>query len=137
MSTLTNNEKVCGEYTVQKEHRLSKREDFTKVYRQGKSVANHQFVLYYKKRQAKPGEEPPFRLGISVSKKLGNAVVRNRLRRIMKEIVRLHADQVATGFDLILIARKPAAELDYAEMERSILHVLKRASLCRKKTAES
>lgn len=114
---------------MQKEHRLAKREDFNKVYRQGKSVANHQFVLYYKKRQAKPEEEIPFRLGVSVSKKLGNAVVRNYLRRVMKEIVRLHADHVTAGVDIILIARKPVAGMGYAEIEKSLLHVMRRAGL--------
>lgn len=118
-----------GEYAVQKEHRLAKREDFNMVYRQGKSVANHQFVLYYKRRPNMPDGEMPFRLGVSVSKKLGNAVVRNYLRRVMKEIVRLHADQVAPGYDLILIARKPVAEMAYADIEKSLLHVMKRAAL--------
>lgn len=116
---------------------MAKREDFNKVYRQGKSVANQQFVLYYKKRQVKPGEEAPFRLGVSVSKKLGNAITRNRLRRVMKEIVRLHAEQVEEGIDFILIARKPVVEMEYAEIEKSIIHVMKRASLYGKKNPTS
>lgn len=114
---------------MQKEHRLAKREDFNKVYRHGTSVANRQFVLYYKKRLAQDGEGAPFRMGVSVSKKLGNAVVRNRLRRVMKEVVRLHASQVEEGYDFIMIARKPVADMDYGEIEKCMLHALKRASL--------
>jgi ribonuclease P protein component len=109
---------------VEKKNRLTKREYFDKVYRGGKSVANHQFVLYSYARQQQPG----FRLGISVSKKLGNAVVRNRIRRMIKEIIRLNAHRLPGGYDLILIARKPVVGMPYADMEKSILHVLKRAA---------
>lgn len=117
---------------MQKENRLTRREDFNKVYRHGKSSANHQFVVYVLNRHPSiPGEG--FRLGISVSKKVGNAVVRNRLRRMIKEIVRLNGDKLAPRKDLILIVRKPAAEMEYAEMEKSILHVFKRADLFIKK----
>lgn len=100
------------------------------MYRYGKSAANHQFVVYYLPQPAKlEGEE--FRLGISASKKIGNAVVRNRMRRMMKEIVRLNADRMPIRMDVVLIVRKPAVEMEYADMERSILHVLKRAGLLR------
>lgn len=113
---------------MQRENRLTRREDFNKVYRYGKSSANHQFVVYVLNQPASvPGES--FRLGISASKKVGNAVVRNRLRRMIKEIVRLNGERLAPRKDLILIVRKPAAEMEYAEMEKSILHVLKRADV--------
>ncbi|WP_438433611.1 ribonuclease P protein component [Gorillibacterium sp. sgz500922] len=108
-----------------KEHRLRKREDFNRVYRRGKSTANLQFVLYFLP-QREPG---PFRLGVSVSKKLGNAVVRNSIRRRMKEIVRLNADKIQPGLDVVIIARKPVASMDYAEMERSLLHVIRRSGI--------
>lgn len=116
---------------MQKENRLAKREDFNKVYRYGKSVANMQFVLYTLPRP----QQPQFRLGVSVSKKLGNAVVRNRIRRLLKEIVRHHGESLPGGIDLILIARKPAVDLTYQEMEKCVLHVLKRASLLAKRPA--
>jgi ribonuclease P protein component len=118
-----------GERAVEKNNRLTKRQYFDKVYRGGKSVANHQFVLY---SHARP-HMSTFRLGISVSKKLGNAVVRNRIRRMVKEIVRLNAQRIPAGYDLILIARKPVVGLAYADMEKSILHVFKRASLLGRK----
>ncbi|WP_281890839.1 ribonuclease P protein component [Paenibacillus sp. YYML68] len=114
---------------MEKKNRLTKREYFDKVYKHGKSSANHQFVLYYKVQPS----QLTFRFGVSVSKKIGNAVVRNRIRRQLKEIVRLNASRLPSGYDLILIARKPVLEMNYHEMEKSVFHVLKRASLLRRK----
>lgn len=108
-----------------KKNRLSLREDFQKVYKFGKSTANQQFVVY---QLLKPSQLE-LRLGVSVSKKLGNAVVRNRLRRMMKEIVRLHLSELENKFDIIILARKPSSEMDYVAMEKSLLHVLKRSGL--------
>jgi ribonuclease P protein component len=120
---------LSGAYIfVEKTYRLAKREDFNKVYRYGKSMANHQFVLYYLPQS----KLEQFRLGISVSKKVGNAVVRNRLRRMIKEIVRLKKENMTPHYDYVLIARKPAAEMEYADMEKSILHVIRKASLYKK-----
>ncbi len=109
---------------MQKELRLRKREDFSKVYRTGKSVANYQFVLYYREQSVRPA----FRLGISASKKLGNAVVRNRLRRTVKEIWRLNQDRILPNYDYVVIIRKAAVDMDYQQMEKSMLHVLKKGS---------
>lgn len=117
---------------MQRENRLTRREDFNKVYRHGKSSANHQFVVYVMPQPASV-EGNGFRLGVSASKKIGNAVVRNRLRRMIKEIVRLNGDKIAPRTDFILIVRKPAAEMEYEAMEKSILHVLKRAGILMKK----
>ena len=114
---------------MHKQHRLAKREDFNKVFRFGKSVANQQFVLYH---LLKPDNDF-FRLGVSVSKKIGNAVVRNRLRRIMKEIIRLNKENITLTADFILIARKPIVAMDYQQVEGCMLHVLKKANLYKKR----
>jgi ribonuclease P protein component len=116
---------------MHKQHRLAKREDFNKVFRFGKSIANQQFVLYH---LAKP-EHEYFRLGVSVSKKIGNAVVRNRLRRIMKEVVRLHKNSIELTADFILIARKPVSKMVYKDIESSMIHVLKKANIYKKRKA--
>jgi ribonuclease P protein component len=110
---------------MQRKLRLRKREDFNRIYRHGRSFANSQFVVYWRK-QTEPG---CFRLGVSASSKLGGAVVRNRLRRLVKEIVRLNANKLHEDHDLILIVRKPALQLAYKEMEGSVLHVLRKAGL--------
>lgn len=114
---------------MQKRYRLSRREDFAAVYRKGKSAANYQFVVYYCPRP----ENEKIRLGVSVSRKVGKAVVRNRIRRLVKEIVRklIGQDLIRPGYDLVIIARKAAAEQDYAAMEKSLRHVLARAELLR------
>jgi ribonuclease P protein component len=114
---------------VNKEHRLAKREDFSKVFRYGKSVANQQFVVYVLPQP----RNDHFRLGVSVSKKLGNAVVRNRLRRMMKEIVRQNKELVTGVYDFIVIARKPVADLEFDEMEKNLMHVMRKAGLIAKR----
>jgi ribonuclease P protein component len=111
--------------SMQRNMRLRKKQDFARVYRQGQSFANAQFVVYWRK-QTTPGQ---FRVGVSASSKLGGAVVRNRIRRRVKEIVRLNADKLQDAYDLILIVRKPALTLKYKEMEASVMHVLRRAGL--------
>ncbi|TJY41702.1 ribonuclease P protein component [Cohnella pontilimi] len=110
---------------MQRKMRLRKREDFNRIYRHGHSFANSQFVVYWRKQT----EQGCFRLGVSASSKLGGAVVRNRMRRRVKEIVRLNAGKLQEQFDLILIVRKPALRLAYKEMEGSVLHVLRKAGL--------
>jgi ribonuclease P protein component len=110
---------------MQRKLRLRKREDFNRIYRHGRSFANSQFVVYWRKQT----EQGCFRLGVSASSKLGGAVVRNRLRRMVKEIVRLNAGKLQVEYDLILIVRKPALNIAYKEMEGSVLHVLRKAGL--------
>ncbi|MEK4848938.1 ribonuclease P protein component [Paenibacillus sp. FSL H7-0756] len=110
---------------MRKSLRLRNRADFSRVYRHGKSFANHQYVVYWFPRR----EVERFRVGISVSKKVGNAVVRNRMRRLVKEIVRHHEAEIAGNLDIVFIVRKGALSKDYAELEKSVLHVLRKAKL--------
>lgn len=110
---------------MQRKLRLRNREDFSRIYRGGKSFANGQFVVYWSKQHV----AEPFRLGVSASKKIGNAVVRNRMRRMIKEIVRLQEKRIVPNTDFILIVRKPATAMKMKEMEKSVLHVLKKAGL--------
>jgi len=70
-----------------------------------------------------------FRVGVSCSKKIGNAVVRNRMRRMIKEIVRHHEHEIVTQMDLIFIVRKGALDMPYKEMEKSLLHAMRKGSL--------
>jgi|SRR5690606_19407525 len=112
---------------MQRRLRLRSRKDFRRVYRDGRSVANSRFVVYWRPR-SEPG---PFRLGVSASARLGKAVVRNRARRMVKEIVRLNADKLRDQVDLVIIVRKPALELGFWDMEKSVLHLLRKAGLTR------
>lgn len=110
---------------MQKKLRLRNRADFGRVYRSGKSFANRQLVVYWSVRP----EIEQFRLGISASKKIGNAVVRNRMRRLIKEIVRSYEPRIRDHVDIIIIVRNGAVGMSYQELEKSVLHVLKKSSL--------
>lgn len=117
-----------GRLTLQRQYRLKKRGDFRKVFQRGKSFANRQFVVYHYTF----GGEREFRLGISVSRKVGNAVVRNRIKRLVKEVVREWKDELKPRTDIVIIARNPVAQLDYHEVKSSIRHAFSRAKLFHK-----
>ena len=90
--------------------RLSRSSDFQRIYRQGSSTASRFLVLYSFKRPAEAGAEGP-RLGLSVSKKLGGAVVRNRVKRLLREAFQGCAGHLAEEYDLVVIARPQLLEL--------------------------
>jgi ribonuclease P protein component len=99
---------------VRRRSRLSRSQDFDRVYRSGRSVANRYLVLYYFPRPeaaALRGSVGVNRVGFSVSKRLGPAVDRNRLKRVLREAYRLNEGRVKSGMDLVLIARPPFVEL--------------------------
>ncbi|UJW59583.1 ribonuclease P protein component [Bacillus sp. A116_S68] len=112
---------------MNKEYRLKKNEEFQHVFQRGNSVANRQFVVY----QVKKTEQDTIRIGLSVSKKLGNAVVRNRIKRLMKENLRGLVPSLHQNRDVVIIARHPVAEMTYDEIKKSLNHVLKVARLFR------
>ena len=99
---------------------LKKNTDFAKVYRQGRSRADRNLVLY-----TMDNSLPESRIGISVSKKTGNSVVRHRIKRRLKEIYRLNESLFCSGKDFVVIARPNAAEADYHELEQSLLKLMK------------
>ncbi|AIM16558.1 MULTISPECIES: ribonuclease P protein component [Neobacillus] len=106
---------------MRKELRIKKNQDFQAVFQKGRSFANRQFVVY---SLEKVGQDA-FRIGLSVSKKLGNAVTRNRIKRYIRQSIFELKDQLKQGYDYVIIARKPAAEMDMSEVKKSLTHVLK------------
>lgn len=90
--------------------RLSRSSDFQRIYRRGTSTASRFLVLYSFKRPAEASAASP-RLGLSVSKKMGGAVVRNRIKRLLREAFMAHADDLSEEYDLVLIARPPLLDL--------------------------
>lgn len=88
-------------------------------------MANRQFVVYVLDRP----EQPFFRLGLSVSKKIGKAVVRNQVKRYIRQVFLELREQIAPGKDYVVIARMPASEMGYAEVKKSLVHVLKKAGV--------
>ena len=100
---------------------LKKSRDFQSVYRTGISLANRYLVVYVKKRN----DDGENRVGISVSKKVGNSVVRHRIKRLIKESYRLNCGQAAGGYDLVVIAREKSKGRTYQEIEKALLGLLK------------
>ncbi len=117
--------------------RLSRSEDFARVYRTGRSVANNYLVLYYFERSksevANGNDMGGSRVGFSVSKKLGNAVDRNRIKRVMREALRTYEHSLRGNMDLVLIARSPIIVLLESGGQRAVqekmVEVLRKASL--------
>lgn len=97
---------------------LKKNSDFQKVYRQGKSYANRYLVMYVLENHTEGN-----RLGISVSKKVGNSVIRHHLTRLIRECYRLHEDMFNNGLDIVVIARSTARDISYHETESALLHL--------------
>ena len=99
---------MCCPHKVAKIQSLNRRQAFKKVYSQGKYAADALFVVY-----ALANGTDESRMGLSVSKKVGNAVVRNRVRRWLKENYRLLAkeSQAVSGYDFVIVARAPVGQL--------------------------
>lgn len=112
---------------MKKEYRVKRSQDFDNIIRKKQSFANRQFVIYYQKNNLEH-----MRLGISVSKKLGKAHDRNKLKRYVRESFKTRKDFVK-NYDIIIIVRAGAKELSFEEFGKSIDHVLKRSKLINNK----
>ena len=99
---------------------LRKNWEFQAVYRNGKSKANRCFVMIIKKNDISSN-----RVGISVSKKVGNSVVRHHLTRLIREAYRLNSNMFNSSLDIVVIARNTAKDKTYKEVESALLHLAK------------
>ena len=99
---------------------LKKNLEFQHVYKNGKSKANRLLVMYVVENNQNIN-----RLGISVSKKVGNSVVRHHFCRLVRESYRLHEKIFNSGLDIVVLARKSAADASYADIESALLHLAK------------
>lgn len=97
-----------------------KNRDFQMIYKKGKSYVNKYLIMYVLNNK-----EEKNRLGISVSKKVGNSVVRHRITRLIRESYRLQKDKFQTGYDIVVIARSNAKDKSYSEIESALLHLAK------------
>lgn len=97
---------------------LKKNSDFQKVYRQGKSYANRYLVMYVLENHTEGN-----RLGISVSKKVGNSVIRHHLTRLIRESYRLQEDMFNSGLDMVVVTRKNAVNCSCQEITSALLHL--------------
>lgn len=95
---------------------LKQNHEFRRLYNRGATAVTGTMALYCRKNRLGVS-----RLGLTTGVKLGGAVVRNRIRRRLREIYRTNEDKLGRGWDLVIVARKRAAFASYAEMERGFL----------------
>ena len=95
-----------------------KNKDFQIVYKKGKSYANKYLVMYVLENNTEEN-----RLGISVSKKVGNSIIRHRITRLIRESYRLQESKFQNGYDIIVVARTSAKDKTYQEIESALLHL--------------
>lgn len=107
---------------------LKKNQDFVRVYQHGRSYANRYLVMYCWKNNRKES-----RFGISVSKKVGNSVIRHRVKRLIRESIRLQEENFLPGYDIVVIARVSAKGTGFREIESALLHLGRRHQLMIKK----
>lgn len=106
---------------------LKKNDDFRRVYRSGSSLANKYLVMYVlENRQGKN------RVGISVSKKVGNSVIRHRLTRLVRESYRLHEKMFESGLDIVVVLRVSAKSASFQDIEAALLHLGRQHQIMKK-----
>ncbi len=114
---------------MQDEHRITRPEQYASVYEKGNTWVSNLVVI-----KALPNGLPSHRYGISVSRRVGKAVVRNKVRRRVREIMR--AAPIKPGWDIVIIARQTSARADYRQIKESIESALSRARLLEKYEAD-
>jgi len=132
-------------FALEKYQRIKRETEFKKIMKKGKSCADRYLVMYVLEKSSEinsltssskevaqaAGSRLP-RMGLSVDRRIGKAVIRNRIKRWMREVFRLHQSRLKDKMEIILIARSSARELvDYFEMEKRILHLWGRARIVR------
>ena len=103
---------------------LNKNHEFRRLYNKGKSAASQNVVVYCRRNRKLEN-----RLGITVSTKIGGAVVRNLIRRRLKEIYRLNEEKLSSGNDIVIVARVRSRYVGYRELEASVLAMLKKLDI--------
>ncbi len=114
-------------YKLSKQGMLHKNKKFQVVYKLGKSYANRMVVLY-----VLSNKDSVRRVGFAAGKKLGGAVIRNRVKRLLRESYRLNQFQLITGVDLILVGRQAAIKADRMEVSKAFLHLCNKAKILAK-----
>ena len=107
---------------------LKKNYEFRRLYNKGKSAVTP-YLVVYARRTGRPGN----RLGVTVSNKVGKAVVRNRVRRRLREIYRLHEGALCRGTDLVIVARNRSVNAEYTQLEKAYLRPASNWGFCAKR----
>ncbi len=114
-------------HLMERRYRLRANEDFQRVRNEGRTWAHPLLVLC-----SLPNRLPHSRFGFSVSRRVAKATVRNRVKRVMREAVRLRLPSITSGYDLIFIARAPVVGATFRDVETAIEELLSQAGLLRR-----
>jgi ribonuclease P protein component len=105
---------------MEKKNRLRKNMEFKKVYKARKNFWNRNLILYIRRNGTKET-----RIGVSITRKVGNAVVRNKLKRRIKELNSKYSEDIKTGYDIVIIPKKNAVDLSFKDLESALKHIYK------------
>lgn len=111
-------------YTLGRETRIRRNGDYRRIYSRGKRFSNRAGLLYVVKTPHRP-----IRIGFVTTKKIGHAFARNRARRLMKEVYRLHRHELAGGHEAVFLAGSFLTRVSYGEAEKAILSLWRKAGL--------
>lgn len=111
-------------YTLPRETRIRRNGDYRRIYARGKRFNNRAGLLYLAKA---PGR--PTRIGFVTTKKIGHAFARNRARRLMKEVYRLHRHELAGGHEAVFLAGSFLTRASYQEAEKAVLALWRKAGM--------
>ncbi|KMT21743.1 ribonuclease P protein component [Clostridium cylindrosporum] len=109
---------------MKSEERIKRNSHFRYIYNRGKSISNDTLVLYTLKNKKDIN-----RVGISVSKKVGNSVIRNKVKRLIRESYRVNSESFNKGYDFIFIARQRSASADYNKVESAMKHLMRKSGI--------
>ena len=120
-------QKSCHSAGVKQRYRVRENKRFQEIRHKGQSCSNRILVLCFL-----PNDLAYSRFGFSVSSRIGNAVTRNRIKRRLREALRLRIEEIKPGWDLVFVGRNPIRDADYHSMEAACARLLRRAQLLRK-----
>jgi ribonuclease P protein component len=118
-------QRFMGAFSFSKTEKLLNREEFVNLNRSGRRQYTRHFVFIFKENGLSFA-----RLGITVSKKIGNAVQRNRVKRLIREFFRLHRDLFPKGFDIVIAAKRNAISVNYSDITEELSEGLTRRNAC-------
>ncbi|MDO5037531.1 MAG: ribonuclease P protein component [Tissierellia bacterium] len=107
---------------------LKKNTDFVHVYRKRKTFGNRNFTLYVRKNTYDYS-----RMGFSISKKVGKAVIRNLIKRRLRALYKEYSSDIIAGYDMVLVVKPNVADLSYEKLESAFSHILKVSKMKKKK----
>lgn len=115
---------------MKKTEAIKLNKEFKSLYYRGGCQVSKRIVLYFRKNKFNKDIN---RLGLTVSKKIGNAVMRNKVRRRLKEIYRLKEDMLPAGYDFVIVARASAADATYAELDKDMNYLFRKSGILSEK----